>query len=167
MSIGVVGVGAMGMGVVGTLLCAGHKIYARDVIVERMLQAETLGAIPCASPAAMAREVDEIIILVVNAAQVEEVLFGTEGAAPALSKGSVVILSSTLAPDYVEALGPRLAALQLSLLDAPVSGGPARAAAGTTTIMVAGELDAYQRCARLLESISSKVFHLGDVPGTA
>lgn len=167
MSIGVVGVGAMGMGVVGTLLRAGHKIYARDVIVERMLQAETLGAIPCASPAAMAREVDEIIILVVNAAQVEEVLFGTEGAAPALSKGSVVILSSTLAPDYVEALGPRLAALQLSLLDAPVSGGPARAAAGTTTIMVAGELDAYQRCARLLESISSKVFHLGDVPGTA
>jgi L-threonate 2-dehydrogenase len=167
MSIGVIGVGAMGIGVVETLLRAGHKTYARDVVAERVAQAATLGAVPCASPAAMAREVDVIIILVVNATQVEEVLFGTEGAAPVLRKGSVVILSSTLAPDYVEALAPRLAALQLGLLDAPVSGGPARAAAGTMTIMVAGAADACQRCAPLLESISGKSFHLGDVPGTA
>ena len=167
MSIGVIGVGAMGMGVVETLLRAGHKIYARDVLVARMAHATTLGAIPCASPSAMAREVDVIIVLVVNAAQVEAVLFGAEGGAPALAKGSVVILSSPLAPDYVEALAPRLAALQLGLLDAPVSGGPARAAAGTITIMVAGAADDYQRCAGLLENISGKVFHLGDVPGTA
>ncbi len=167
MSIGVIGVGVMGMGVVETLARAGHKIYVRDVVAERMIQAATLGAIPCASPAAMAREVDVVIILVVNAAQVEEVLFGAEGAAPALAKGSVVILSSTLAPDYVEALALRLAALQLNLLDAPVSGGPARAAAGTMTIMVAGAAAAYQRSLGLLESISGKVFHLGDVPGTA
>jgi L-threonate 2-dehydrogenase len=167
MSIGVIGVGAMGIGLVETLLRAGHKTYARDVVAERVAQAATLGAVPCASPAAMAREVDVIIILVVNATQVEEVLFGTEGAAPVLRKGSVVILSSTLAPDYVEALAPRLAALQLGLLDAPVSGGPARAAAGTMTIMVAGPSDAYQRCAPLLESISGKLFHLGDFPGTA
>ena len=167
MSIGVIGVGAMGMGVVETLLRAGQKTYARDVISERMTQAATLGAIPCASPAAMAREVDAIIILVVNAAQVEEVLFGVEGAAPVISKGSIVILSSTLAPDYVEALAPRLAAQQIGLLDAPVSGGPARAAAGTMTMMLSGDPVAYGRCKEIFATITGHVFNIGSEAGMA
>ena len=167
MAIGVIGVGAMGMGVVESLSRNGNKTYVRDIVPERMIAAEKMGAVSCSSAAQLARAVDIVVILVVNAEQVEEVLFGADGAAPALSKGSVVILSSTLAPDYVEALAPRLAALQLKLLDAPVSGGPARAAAGTMTVMAAGAPDAYQRCTGLLANISGKVFHLGDIPGTA
>ena len=167
MAIGVIGIGAMGMGVVESLLRTGIKTYVRDIVPERMIAAEKMGVVSCSSAAQLARAVDIVIILVVNAEQVEEVLFGAEGAAPALAKGSVVILSSTLAPDYVEALAPRLAALQLKLLDAPVSGGPARAAAGTMTIMAAGVPDAYQRCIGLLANISGKVFHLGDIPGAA
>lgn len=165
--IGVIGVGAMGIGVAESLLRAGYQTYVRDIIAERMTEAEKLGAIACASPAAMARDVEVIIILVVDAMQVEDVLFGVGGAASALAAGSVVIVSSTLAPSYVEALAPRLARLQLSMLDAPVSGGPARAAAGTMTVMVAGETQAYQRCADLLSKISGKLFHVGDAVGTA
>ena len=166
-SIGVIGVGAMGMGVVESLLRAGYKTYVRDIVAERMTQAEKLGAVACSSPASMAREVEAIIILVVDAVQVEDVLFGVEGAAAALAMGSVVIVSSTLAPSYVEALAPRLAPRQLLMLDAPVSGGPARAAAGTLTVMVAGETQAYRRYADLLANISGKVFHVGDAAGMA
>ena len=167
MAIGVIGVGAMGMGVVESLLRSGNKTFVRDIVPERMTAAEKMGAVSCSSVAQLARAVDFVIILVVNAEQVDEVLFGAGGAASVLSKDSVVILSSTVAPDYVEVLAPRLAALQLKLLDAPVSGGPARAAAGTMTIMAAGAPEAYRRCAGLLASISGKVFHLGDTPGTA
>ena len=167
MAIGVIGVGAMGMGVVQSLLRSGNKTYVRDIVPERMIAAEKIGAVSFSSPAQLARAVEFVIILVVNAEQVEEVLFGANGAAAALSKGSVVILSCTLAPSYVEALAPRLAALQLKLIDAPVSGGPARAAAGTMTVMAAGAPDAYLRCTGLLANISAKLFHLGDIPGAA
>jgi L-threonate 2-dehydrogenase len=166
-SIGVIGVGAMGMGVAESLLRAGYRTYVRDIVAERMSQAEKLGAIPCASPAAMARDVEAIIILVVDAAQVEEVLFGIDGAAAALASGSTVIVSSTLAPDYVEALVLRLAERQLGMLDAPVSGGPMRAKTGTMTAMVAGETNIYQRYTDLLTKITGKVFYLGTAAGTA
>ena len=166
-SIGVIGVGAMGMGVAQSLLRAGYKTYVRDIVADRMIQAAKLGAFPCSTPAVMARDVEAIIILVVNADQVEDVLFGGEGAAATLAMGSMVIVSSTLPPSYVEALAPRLAGRQLLMLDAPVSGGPSRAAAGTMTVMVAGETQAYRRYADLLANISGKVFYVGDSAGTA
>ncbi len=157
----------MGMGVAESLLRAGYVTYVRDIVADRMSDAEKLGAIPCSSPAAMARDVEAVVILVVDAAQVEEVLFGVDGAAAVLAAGSTVIVSSTLAPDYVETLASRLAERQLRMLDAPVSGGPMRARAGTMTVMVAGETDAYQRYADLLAKISGKVFYVGSIAGTA
>lgn len=71
----------MGMGVAESLLRAGYKTYVRDIVAERMTEAEKLGAIACASPAVMARYVEVFIILVVDAMQVEDVLFGIGGAA--------------------------------------------------------------------------------------
>ena len=78
-----------------------------------------------------------------------------------------VLLSSTVDPAYVAALGPRLANHGIALLDAPVSGGPAKAAAGTMTMMVSGDADALARVRALLDRIAGRVFVLGPRPGDA
>ncbi len=122
-NVGVIGLGAMGLGVARSLLRAGFKVHACDVRKEVLDKFAADGGIACASPAEMGKAVDVIITLVVNAAQTDTVLFGENGAASTLKPGSVVISSATVAPDFAVALGQRLAEKDLLLLDAPVSGG--------------------------------------------
>jgi 3-hydroxyisobutyrate dehydrogenase len=109
--------------------------------------------------------VSALIILVVNADQTDTVLFGPDGAAPHLKPGSVVIASSTVPPHYAEDLGKRLAAMGLKHLDAPVSGGAARAATGEMTIMASGAPDTFAAVEDVLAAIAAKVYRLGDAPG--
>jgi L-threonate 2-dehydrogenase len=165
--VGVIGTGAMGMGVVRSL--AGHRVptFTRDIRPEADREAAALGARPCPSAAALAREVTVAIVLVVDDTQVDEALFGAHGAASAFAPGSVVVLSSTLDPLYVAALGSRLAVHGVELVDAPVSGGPAKASAGTMTMMVAGSSAARERCAPVFARIAGRVFEVGDRPGQA
>jgi 3-hydroxyisobutyrate dehydrogenase len=124
------------------------------------------GAVACASPAELAAQCDVVIVLVVNAEQTETVLFGPQGAAPAMRKGSVVVLSVTVPPEYAERLGPRLAERGILMLDAPVSGGEARAAAGEMTIMAAGPAEAFAACEPVFPAIAQKVYRLGEAHGT-
>jgi 3-hydroxyisobutyrate dehydrogenase-like beta-hydroxyacid dehydrogenase len=77
------------------------------------------------------------------------------------------MVSSTVAPDYTEALAPRLAAHGVSLIDGPVSGGPQRAADGTMTIMLAGPPEALARCETVIGCIAGRAFHVGNTPGDA
>ena len=162
-----IGTGAMGMGVVRSLARHQVRTLTRDVRPEADREAISLGAVPCASPARLAREVNIVVVLVVDDRQVDEVLFGAEGAAAALPPESVVVMSSTLDPAFVAALGQRLADSSVRLVDAPVSGGPARAADGTMTMMVAGDAKARARCADLFARIAGRVFHVGERPGDA
>jgi L-threonate 2-dehydrogenase len=118
-------------------------------------------------PAALARDCRIVIVLVVDAAQIDAVLFGDDGAAAALAPGSIVIVSSTVAPGYVAALAVRLAHSRVRLLDAPVSGGPQRAADGTTTIMVSGDAQVIIECEALLAAIAGRRFVVGARPGAA
>lgn len=164
-AVGVVGIGAMGMGVAKTLLRAGYSVRVRDIRPEADSEAASAGAIVRGSPAALARDCPIVITLVVNAEQTEEVVFGTDGLADALAPGSVVMMCSTVAPSYTESLTERLAALGILLLDAPVSGGPARAHAGTMSMMLAGASEALERCAAVLETISDKRFRVSHRPG--
>jgi 3-hydroxyisobutyrate dehydrogenase-like beta-hydroxyacid dehydrogenase len=98
---------------------------------------------------------------------VESVLFGPEGVAGAAAPDRVVLLSSTVDPLYVKDLAPRLAAEGIALLDAPVSGGPAKAAAGTMTMMVSGDEAALVRVRHILDRIAGRVFVLGPRAGDA
>ncbi|HEX4885633.1 MAG TPA: NAD(P)-dependent oxidoreductase [Casimicrobiaceae bacterium] len=164
---GVVGVGAMGMGVVRSLRRHGLPAIARDIRSEAMDEAAALGAATAASSADLARRVDVAILLVVDDRQIDDVLFGADGAAGAFRPGAIVVVSSTVDPRYVAALVPRLAPLGVSVVDAPVSGGPAKAAAGTMTMMVAGDAAARTRCAPLFERIAGPVFVVGERPGDA
>lgn len=162
---GVIGLGAMGMGVARSLLRAGFKVYACDVRADVLERFVAEGGIACASPAAMGSQVNVIITLVVNAAQTEAVLFGEDGAAATLRAGSVVIASATVAPDVAVDLGRRLAATGVLMLDAPVSGGAARAASGKMTMMTSGPPQAYAKVEAVLGGMAGKVYRLGDEHG--
>jgi 3-hydroxyisobutyrate dehydrogenase len=103
--------------------------------------------------------------MVVNDAQVDAVLFGDRGAAPALPPGATVVLSSTVPAGFVRTLGGRLAKRGLLLLDAPVSGGAVAAAAGELTIMASGPPEAFAAGDPALEACAKVVYRLGAAPG--
>jgi 3-hydroxyisobutyrate dehydrogenase-like beta-hydroxyacid dehydrogenase len=160
---GVIGVGAMGLGVARSLLRAGFTTIARDIRPDAQAAAVALGARAADSPAALARESRVVVVLVVDAPQVEAVLFAADGAACALARGAIVMLSSTIDPAFVESVGARLATHGVALVDAPVSGGPARAHDGTLTLMAGGARAALDRCAPVMRAMASRVFEIGAV----
>jgi 3-hydroxyisobutyrate dehydrogenase-like beta-hydroxyacid dehydrogenase len=165
--VGVIGTGAMGGGVVQSLVRAGIATIARDIRPEAQDAAVRHGAMAAASAAALARDCDAVIVLVGNAAEVEAVLFGADGALASLAPDAVILVSSTVDPAYSAALAPRLAECGVALLDAPVSGGPAKAAAGTMTMMVSGDPAAFDRVRTLLDAITGRLFALGPRAGDA
>ncbi|MBL8386560.1 MAG: NAD(P)-dependent oxidoreductase [Burkholderiales bacterium] len=164
-SIGLIGPGAMGLGITRALIRGGFPVFTRDVDPARDALARAAGATVCASPADVARHAAIVITVVVDAAQTDEVCFGTDGLAGALPDGGIVVLCSTVGPDYAGALGARLAARGITLIDAPISGGPARAAAGTMSMMIAGPRAALERCAGAFTAMSDKRFVISERAG--
>ena len=163
--IGVIGLGAMGMGVARSLLRAGFETHVCDVRPEPVHQLEEAGALGHRSPAALAPHVEALIILVINAAQTEAVLFGPQGAAAALHPCAVIIASATVSPEFAEALGRRLDAAGLRMIDAPVSGGTAKAASGEMSVMASGPDDAFDDCTNVFKAIAARLYRLGDRAG--
>ncbi|HEY1610422.1 MAG TPA: L-threonate dehydrogenase [Paraburkholderia sp.] len=163
--VGVIGLGTMGLGVARSLLRAGFTVHACDVRDSVLASFAADGGVRCASPAELGAQCDVVITLVVNAAQTEAVLFGEHGAVAAMRPGSLVIASATVAPEFAAQLGARVEAAGLSMLDAPVSGGGARAASGEMTMMTSGPAAAYAACEDVLDAIAAKVYRLGDAHG--
>ncbi len=157
----------MGLGVVQSLRRNGFPVLARDIDPAAEAAAIAAGATGRPTPAAIAQDSSIVILLVVDAAQIETALFGTDGAVAALAPGAIVIVSSTVAPAFVVSVGERLTAAGVQLLDAPVSGGPQRAANGTMTIMVSGNAATIDACRAPLAAISGKCFVVGGQPGAA
>lgn len=164
-SVGVIGLGAMGMGVARSLLKAGFPVIVCDLRPEAVQAIVALGGHAADSPAELAKRVDVLIVLVVNAEQTETVLFGEKGAVPNMKSGSAVIASSTVSPEYAKSLGKRLAEKGLLMIDGPVSGGAAKAASGEMTVMASGTPEAFTACEGVLAAIAGKVYRLGDEPG--
>ncbi|MBS1229182.1 MAG: 3-hydroxyisobutyrate dehydrogenase [Proteobacteria bacterium] len=168
MPVGVVGLGAMGMGVALSLVREGFEVHAFDLRPEAVQKVVDAGGHAGESLAAMAKLVDVLITVVVNAEQTEAVLFGANGdsgAAAHLKPGSVVIASATVSPEFAKALGKRLADAGLLMIDGPISGGAAKAASGEMTIMSSGSPAAYAKCQPVLEAIAGKIYKLGDEVG--
>jgi putative dehydrogenase len=165
--IGIIGTGAMGLGVVQSLVRNGIAVGARDILPRAEAAAVAAGATAFPTAAALVREYPTVILLVVDAAQIEDVLFGEDGAAAALVPGAVLIVSSTVPPAYVATLASRVAARGARLIDAPVSGGPRRASDGTMTIMVSGDAQAIGECAAVFDAIAGRRFVVGARVGDA
>ena len=166
--VGLIGLGAMGAGMAGSLRRAGFAPHVFDIrpgVAEAFARE---GGTACASVAELAAACDVVVSVVVNAQQTEEVLFGSsgdQGVAAAMKPGSVFVMCSTVDPNVSIAFEQRLQALGLLYLDAPISGGAAKAASGQMTMMSAGTPAAYARCGGALDAMAAKVYRLGDRAG--
>ena len=163
--IGVIGLGAMGRGMAGSLRRGGYDVHVCDVRAEAAQAFAAEGGTACATPAALAAACEVVVSVVVNAEQTEAVLFGEHGAAAALKPGSVFVMCSTVSPGWSVALEARLAELGVLYLDAPISGGAAKAASGQMTMMTAGSAAAYAKVGGALDAMAAKVYRLGDRAG--
>jgi len=164
-SIGVIGLGAMGRGMAASLRRAGFHVRVCDVRAEAAQAFAADGGTACANPAELAAHCEVIVSVVVNAAQTEAVLFGENGAAAAMKPGSLVVMCSTVDPNWSVALEARLAGRGLLYLDAPISGGAAKAASGQMTMMTAGTPAAYAKAGGALDAMAAQVYRLGDKAG--
>ena len=168
---GLIGLGAMGSGMAASLRRAGHAVHVYDVRAEVAQAFAQAGGVACESLAQLGAACDVVISVVVNAAQTEAVLFGansadsSSGCAAAMKPGSVFVMCSTVDPNWSIALEKRLAALGILYIDAPISGGAAKAASGDMTMMTAGTPSAYARAEPLLNAMAAKVYRLGDTAG--
>ena len=163
--IGLIGLGAMGAGMAQSLRKAGFSLHVFDVRTEVARAFAMGGGTACASAAELAALCDVVISVVVNAAQTDEVLFGTGGCAAAMKPGSVFVMCSTADPNWSISLEARLAKLGILYLDAPISGGAAKAASGQMTMMTSGSALAYDKAGAALDAMAAKVYKLGDKAG--
>jgi len=150
--VGVVGVGAMGMGMARAMLAKGLAVGARDLVEAREREAMAAGATALS-------ECDVLVSVVVDAEQTRDVVREHAHRAPTF------MMCSTIAPSDTEAIAAELAARGIEILDAPISGGPARAEAGTLSMMASGSESAFARCEPVIASTTAKCFRIGERPG--
>ena len=163
--VGLIGVGNMGGAMAARLLSQGYLVAVHDIDAQREAQAVSLGAMACTTAGGLASSSDVVIVAVVDAAQTHSVLFGPHGAAAALAPGSAVMLCPTIAPADTERMAEGLAQRGIDWLDAPMSGGPERARDGSMSLMLACHHAVLNKHRRLIEVLSSKVFHISERPG--
>lgn len=161
----VIGLGSMGMGMALSLKKAGLDVIGVDVSAEAVSRFTAAGGRSAASLTEAAGQADIVVCVVVNASQTEGVLFGANGIAGDLRPGSVFISSATMDPAVARKLGAQLEAKGVHYLDAPISGGAARAAKGELTIMASGTQQAFASARPALDAMAAKVYELGDAAG--
>jgi len=165
MSVGVIGLGAMGLGMASSLRRAGHHVNVCDVRHDVAKAFAKDGGSAYETPADLAKASDLIVSVVVNAEQTEQILFGANGAAAHMRQGSLFVMCSTVDPNWSAALEKRLNDMGLLYLDAPISGGAAKAASGQMTMMTSGQAAAYAKAGNALECMAAHVYKLGDRAG--
>jgi 2-hydroxy-3-oxopropionate reductase/2-hydroxymethylglutarate dehydrogenase len=160
-TVGFIGLGTMGRNMARNLLKAGHSLvfYARrQEIIDEFTRA---GAKSVASPAEVTRAAEFIISIVTADAQVEEVALGSQGVIQGAASGKTFIDMSTIGPATVRKVGQRLRDAGMAMMDAPVSGGPWGAEAGTLAIMVGGEQTDFESCRPIFTAMGKHIFHVG------
>ena len=163
--IGLIGLGAMGRGMAQSLRRAGYLVHVCDARHEAVQAFVAEGGVGYAQPADVAAHCEVVISVVVNAAQTEDVLFGAHGVAEVLKPGHLFVMCSTIDPSVSIGFERRLAESDVLYLDAPISGGAAKAASGEMTMMTAGRPEAYAKAGGVLDAMAGKVYRLGDRAG--
>ncbi len=164
-AVSIIGVGNMGGGMATNLLSRGYTVYAHDMDNAKTDFFQRKGAIVQVSIAQAAIKSIVSIVCVVDAVQTHDLLFGAQNMAQQLPLGHTVMLCPTISPQDTELCSAKLAQLGVHMIEAPMSGGPARAADGTMSLMVACTLDLFQRHQQLLKDLSSKLFHISERTG--
>jgi 3-hydroxyisobutyrate dehydrogenase len=163
--VAIVGVGNMGGAMAQRVLDHRWPVQVFDIDPTKVTALQALGATGRADAAQAAVGCGVFVVCVVDAAQTEDVLFGPNGAAQVMRPGQTVVLCPTISPPDVEGFARRLAERGISTIDAPMSGGPARARDGTMSLMVACEDAVFERQRMVIEVISNNVFRISQKPG--
>lgn len=162
----VIGLGSMGFGMARSMKRAGLDVIGYDITPAAIDRFVAEGGRGAAAAAEAARGADIIVSVVVNGAQTEAILFGPDGIAGAIKPGAVFVSSATMDPAVARDLSRRVDALGFHYLDAPISGGAAKAASGELTIMASGSKAAFEMARPALDAMAAKVYELGDTAGT-
>jgi len=162
-TLGWLGLGAMGLPMARRLLAAGHSVRAFDPNPDKAEMWGSIGGQSGATPAAAVEGVDVVAIMVATPQQGEQAFFGPDGAAAATAAGAHVIVFSTVGPQVVRDWAVRLGERGVAVVDAPVSGGVARAAGGQLVIFRSGGPDAGVE--QLLSALADRVTNVGHEPG--
>ena len=159
-NIAVFGLGSMGYGIAQSLLQAGHAVWGLDINSDAVARFQAEGG---QSSAPDPGTLDTVVVVVLNAAQTESVLFGPEGIVPGLDEGACVISCATVPPDFARDMAARCAERGIYYLDAPISGGSVKAAQGKLSVMAGGSANAFAAARPALDSMAETVFELGEV----
>jgi putative dehydrogenase len=164
MTLGVFGLGSMGFGMAKSALQAGFTVYGFDPNLEAIERFTALGG-NAANPDSVAQSLDVVVVVVVNAAQTQSVLFGDKGIVRLMKPGSTVISCATVPPTFAKEMETQCLAYDVNYLDSPISGGSVKAAAGKLTIMASGTPETFTHTRPVLDAVAEKVFELGTEAG--
>ena len=164
MKIGFIGLGIMGKPMAKNLLKAGYDLIVADKFAPAAVEeVAACGAAAGASNMDVGAQSDIVITMVPNSPEVKEALFGEDGAAKTMKKGTVVLDCSSINPIASREIAAELEKLGVEMLDAPVSGGEPKAIDGTLAFMVGGKQEIFDRCKDILGSMGSSVVRCGDI----
>ncbi len=162
-TIGFVGLGSMGAPMAANVMKAGHSLVAFDIDPSKNKQIAALGAQVASGPAEVARRASTVISMVDTTEQAEDVIMGAGGFIDGVQAGDLVISMSTIDPTALRQMHEKLAAKEIALIDAPVSGMDKGAKDGTLKSFVGGDAAAVERARPLLRTMAAEITHLGPI----
>ena len=160
-TIGFIGLGIMGQPMALNLLRAGHALAVHARREQSMAPLAEAGAETCPSPAEVARRASVVFTMVADTPDVEQVILGPQGVIEGVGPDSLIVDMSTIAPSATRAIAARLREAGADMLDAPVSGGVAAAAAGTLAFMCGGAAETFDKARLILADMGKNIFHAG------
>jgi 3-hydroxyisobutyrate dehydrogenase len=163
--VGWLGLGAMGLPMARRLVVASHTVAAFDPMPASLEAFEAVGGQPATTAAEASADTDLLFVTVATPEQAMSALFGPDGAATALTPGTTVVVMSTIGPTAVREMADRLTTQGVHLLDAPMSGGVARADSGDLVVMVGGPRALFDACRPVLDQLGSTVAYVGESVG--
>lgn len=160
-TIAFIGLGHMGLPMARNLLNAGHSLSVFDLVASAVDELAAQGARAACSSADAVSAAEVVISMLPASRHVEGLYLGDAGLLSVIAPGSLVLECSTIAPEAARKVHQAAAARGIALLDAPVSGGTAGAAAGTLTFMVGGDAATLERARPILANMGKNIFHAG------
>lgn len=162
--VALIGLGSMGYGMAKSLVRGGIRTHGFDIVAAQEERFRADGGAD-GTLDSIAADLDVAVIVVLNAKQTEAVLFGENALVPRLRAGAVVVACATGSPDFARAMEARCDAAGVLYLDAPISGGSAKAAEGALSVMASGSPEAFAAARPALDAMAETVFELGDAAG--
>lgn len=161
-NISVIGLGSMGYGIAQSLIRSGYMVYGQD---KNLLQQKKIVKEGGQVGEISYGNLDAVIIVVLNEAQTREIIFGSEGIAAKLNKNTLVMVCTTVSPNFAKEMATLCENKELLYLDAPISGGSKKSSEGKLSYMISGNKNALDKARPILEATSETVFEFGEVVG--